>query len=341
MGVTFLIGNGFDLSLGMKTRYTDMYDSYIKSKSKSTVIEKFKKDLQKEEYNHYGNWSDFEMGMAEYAKTFSSEDDFVECIRDFKGHMVKHLKKEEERILELINDDSYAIRLIKTLQHSLDSFYYGLTQNDMNRLSRIVHNNKTDNNYITFNYTSTLEAFFELRAKHHKLFTSPPIHIHGKLNKDVVLGIDNTEQLNGIQFSLTRKGGRAFVKTLFNEQYDNERVENAKRVISQSSIVCVYGFSMGESDKTWNDLLANWLIESPDHHLVVYQYDNNEYNYYNYDEIMDIEDERRFELLKKLRINNATVFNQIHIPVGNDIFDFSFEKTVTPKPMGSVLVNSY
>ena len=38
MGVTFLIGNGFDLNLGMKTRYTDMYDSYIKSESKSTVI---------------------------------------------------------------------------------------------------------------------------------------------------------------------------------------------------------------------------------------------------------------------------------------------------------------
>ena len=29
MNVTFMIGNGFDLRLGMKTRYTDMYDGYI------------------------------------------------------------------------------------------------------------------------------------------------------------------------------------------------------------------------------------------------------------------------------------------------------------------------
>ena len=100
MGVTFLIGNGFDLNLGMKTRYTDMYDSYIKSESKSTVIYKFKKDLQKEEHNHYQNWSDFEMGMAKYAKNFNNENELIECVSDFKAFLESYLAQEERRLIK-------------------------------------------------------------------------------------------------------------------------------------------------------------------------------------------------------------------------------------------------
>jgi hypothetical protein len=28
--ITFILGNGFDLNLGLKTRYTDFYPEYIK-----------------------------------------------------------------------------------------------------------------------------------------------------------------------------------------------------------------------------------------------------------------------------------------------------------------------
>lgn len=46
MNITFMIGNGFDLHLGMKTRFIDMYDGYIKSASKDDVIRNFKKHLK-------------------------------------------------------------------------------------------------------------------------------------------------------------------------------------------------------------------------------------------------------------------------------------------------------
>ena len=29
MNITFLVGNGFDLNLGLKTKYTDFYPSYL------------------------------------------------------------------------------------------------------------------------------------------------------------------------------------------------------------------------------------------------------------------------------------------------------------------------
>ena len=54
-----------------------------------------------------------------------------------------------------------------------------------------------------------------------------------------MLGVDNTSQLEEISFTVTRKGKRAFVKTFFNEQYDRARVESAKKIIAESSIICV------------------------------------------------------------------------------------------------------
>ena len=43
MNITFLIGNGFDIKLGLKTRYTDFYPTYIDSNnhSKEESIKKF------------------------------------------------------------------------------------------------------------------------------------------------------------------------------------------------------------------------------------------------------------------------------------------------------------
>lgn len=46
MNVLFMIGNGFDLNCGMKTKYSDVYNEYIKTKSESRVIADFKKTIE-------------------------------------------------------------------------------------------------------------------------------------------------------------------------------------------------------------------------------------------------------------------------------------------------------
>ena len=83
MNITFIIGNGFDLNLGMSTKYSDMYEEYVKSPSSSETIQKFKNELAAR--TPYDKWTDFEMGMADYAKSFSSEKELTECVRDFKN----------------------------------------------------------------------------------------------------------------------------------------------------------------------------------------------------------------------------------------------------------------
>ena len=61
MNVLFLIGNGFDINLGMPTDYQSFYDFYLKQKSDSEAISKMKKYLAQERYE---SWSDLEWGLG-------------------------------------------------------------------------------------------------------------------------------------------------------------------------------------------------------------------------------------------------------------------------------------
>lgn len=333
MGVTFLIGNGFDLNLGMKTRYTDMYDSYIKSESKSTVIENFKKDLQKEEHNHYANWSDFEMGMARYAKNFTDENEFIECIRDFKAHMVKWLKDEDDFFInKIISARSNSINgLIQTLQN----FHKGSTRNITYEIEDIIYKNKyCPCSFITFNYTKILDEILNMVPERFNMggntfdVDKNVVHIHGSLDYDVVLGVDNEKQIAN-NFTLTQKTELAFIKPEFNNIFDYRRVDSAIDMINKSSVICAFGLSLGESDKTWLNILKEWLLMNDEHHLIYYVYDDNQIPLYNYDMKIEYEEAFKDKFFKKLKLTDAlieTIRNRVHIPVSYKIFDFMLQE---------------
>lgn len=330
MNITFLIGNGFDLNLGMKTRYTDMYDSYINSESSNEVIAKFKEDLKKDEHKHYENWSDFEMGMANYASNFVFEDDFIACIRDFKAHMVKHLKLEEQ---------NYAFntsKLIDELWDSITSFYTGCTPNVTHSIEDIIFkSNSCVCSFVTFNYTHILDAIIELTTKNRTIRgvnyrLKSTLHIHGDLNNDVVLGVDNASQIRSL-FLKTRKTDLAFIKPKFNNAYDNRRVNQTLDSINNSSVICAFGLSLGESDKTWTIALKEWLLADEENHLVFYVYNEEEIPAYNYDLKIEKEYELKNIIFKKMGLTQEQmeiVENKVHVPINHKIFNF-IEKTST------------
>lgn len=327
MGVTFLIGNGFDLNLGLKTRYTDMYDSYVKSKSKSGVIARFKRDLQNEEHNHYENWSDFEMGMAKYAFTFSAEEDFIMCIRDFKAYMVEWLKNEEKPFLENI---WLALNVEEEILNSIGMFHYGLTPNNRYLIEESMLKNKICNcDFISFNYTRVLDAFLsEVSGKQEVndisfRISEDVVHIHGDLYNDVVLGVDNRNQIN-TKFNITQKTKMAFVKPEFNQNFDYRRVDKAIELINKNGVVCTFGLSLGESDRMWLDILKEWVLADEKHHWVYYVFDENVIPSYNYDVKIEREEEIKEMIYQKLNFTKEeidVVKARIHIPISYKIFE--------------------
>ena len=250
--VLFLIGNGFDLNCGLKSRYIDAYNYYCsKTSNNSEVIKKFKKDL----LDNHENWSDFEIGISDYAKKLSNENELIECIRDFRKSLKEYLNIEETKFFETINSTSGLADIInKETSKSITTFYAGISNN----ISRLVHGQDTSA-FITFNYTSLLDNFiiskynstnnsFTFKSER---TTSQVLHIHGAYNKGTpVLGIDRIEQLN-VRYSLSEKGKRTIIKPTFNSAVDDKRIESAKGFIEQARYICIFGLSLGLSDLTW------------------------------------------------------------------------------------------
>ena len=131
---------------------------------------------------------------------------------------------------------------------------------------------------------------------------------------------------------------RAFIKPKFNDFYDVIRVRQAKRLISNSRVICIYGLSLGESDLTWSNEIVRWLKSNQGHELFYFVYGTPKFETWNQDGKMDTEEDLKYSFLSRICNSEKdveTVFDQVHIPVGKDIFGVCniFEKNKTTKEL--------
>lgn len=316
MSTLFLIGNGFDLNCGMKTGYTDVYKKYINEASTSNVIKGFKKTIA----DDFKTWGDFEMAMAEYAQYLDNESEFLECIRDFAGYMEKHLLEENKRIKRLLRDKKTFDAVVKEIEYSLKNFYTKISHNIDITMEKRDATFFTAFRAISFNYTDIFDILWNEALRYYRN-NVPITHIHGILGDGPVFGVDNINQIKA-NYELTRKGKRGFIKPIFNSEYDEYRVIEAKQKIKDAMTICAYGMSLGDSDLCWRNEIIKWLKADKEHHLFVYKYNFSKSNYSTVAQKLDIEDDAKEQLISEWGIDTGDeMLNQIHIPCGKNIFN--------------------
>ena len=76
MNILYLIGNGFDLNLGLKTSYKDFINYYkaLKMEYKKNSILKFISYIEDKKIAGDPNWSDIEIQMGLYTEEFRNWD---------------------------------------------------------------------------------------------------------------------------------------------------------------------------------------------------------------------------------------------------------------------------
>ena len=236
------------------------------------------------------------------------------------------------------------------MEQSLRYFYVGLIPNVVHTLEELDSGVFAYLGTITFNYTTTFDKAFTYLDKRNDPFFSgaPIIHVHGSLDSDVVLGVDNPSQIINPPYSVSNKLARAFIKPFFNSQFDEKRISDAKQLITNSNVVCIYGMSLGQSDQMWIDYICDWLCENPSHHLVYFRYSEQKFSPWMRDLSMDQEDSEKTKLLTKICGNAScrdelvqSLFAQVHIPINNDIFDLRFfidkARQAKPRPSMSII----
>lgn len=277
MRVTFLIGNGFDLNLGLKTDYKSFYDYYTAlPTSKNDMLAKaIKKD--------YKFWSDLEKGLGEYTEHINEEqiEEFIESKLKLENALAEYLKTQEEKI-KFLNDD----RLAEELKSMLEVFSNEFNTDEKELYKSFIRNHAGEINYsfVIFNYTDVLDNIISRYRKNgkqslaHKSGSNiyrdvlmSPLHIHGTLNGGLILGVDCEAQITNSLLSSNPELADYFIKSKINKELGERKMDAFNKIIDESQYICLFGLSVGLTDQMWWKKIVTWLTQNSGRRLVIYK----------------------------------------------------------------------
>ena len=283
MQIKFLIGNGFDIGLGMKSRFSDFFPVYIQQ---AEGKEKTLKDFAEEIDEHCEEWSYFEEQLGKYASKFTvdNKDVMREQVTDFSAQFTQYLSQEENKLN--YDDGKIASTMTKALTnfYSLDNLAKGSHEAVAGTMKKNPSNGRMYN-FLLFNYTDCLEkclAHFNERIVQERNVAGIAVkdcigeilHIHGKINECPIMGVNDKSQIENESLAEDEEFKSLFVKPEVNFELKTQVERDGKQIIDNSDVICVYGMSLGKTDKLWWKKLVEWLRADAKHQLVIFLYDD-------------------------------------------------------------------
>ena len=272
MNILFVIGNGFDVSLGLKTGYQDFYDYYLKQPSENEVIKKLKDYLHSARYD---TWADLELGLGMYTAEVTSIDKMRCVYYDLSDRLKEYLKDQENAFT---TTDSITSAITSGLLYPHAVLPIGVT-NAINTYRSGMQPYLID--IISFNYTNTLEKVLKpiLVDKDQTQLNKQTVlrsikHIHMNLvDTDVIMGVNDDSQILNKDF-LNDELRRLLVKPYINQQLQNLVDTECLRLIQNADLICLFGVSVGETDLMWWQAIGDRLQKSP-LRILFYAYDKD------------------------------------------------------------------
>lgn len=275
MKLIIILGNGFDLNLGLNTRYIDFYDFFITQESLDidilsgmpipsvhtklfNMIKEAKDD----------NWSDLEEFLGDKIKLFSD----VKCLQKDKSLLENRINEYLERQQRRI---SFAGVDPEILRNQLDSTIERLTK----RYGFISNNYEVT--FLTFNYTDVIDRVIKTVNQFkngNRIEYKTPIHIHGEIGKTLILGVDNIEQYELGKSNLDIDELKLIMeKPLLNQNLHSSVLSIIKQELGMADNIIIYGASIGKTDATWWKTISKCLFNNANVRLLILAYINGGY----------------------------------------------------------------
>ena len=227
-----ILGNGFDLSLGYKSSYSD----YINSSVFSALFDRYfvnEKEMQLYSYlrqreGELKNWIDVENELANVASknlSYLSNDAFEKLKINLKSYIM------EIDNSTFLNQESAAFKLIQ------DSYRPGLTR------------------IITFNYTDSVYKAIKMAF---------PNLEREKIEKDIIYCHLNAKQSNSIVFGVqdgVYLNGHAYLRKSLNSFYKHRNLLSRELIECRS--VDFFGHSLGVTDDDYFKEFFSAVLADP------------------------------------------------------------------------------
>lgn len=275
MNITFLIGNGFDLNLGLKTRYSDFYPYFIKNASEKNMVRTWVNGNEK-------LWSDLEEKLGQELKKLERDnlEQFYVDKEELDRLLIEYLEREQEKYTFEEKEK------IKTeFERSMLEFTKGLPSKSFESINHTLAIYKAEEynySFVTFNYTNILDKILDLfkdnrvigshqgngTSKYNRL--GEIVHIHGTTDEEMILGVNDVSQILNNELKTNELFLNTFIKPRMNEEIGQKKIEKAKQMINSSHIVCIFGMSIGNTDKMWWEEITKWLVTNENNKLIIF-----------------------------------------------------------------------
>jgi hypothetical protein len=288
MKITFIIGNGFDIGLGLKTSYSDFISEYAdltRPYNQYTIEAKLKKHINTDRLS----WADAEVAYARlpFDLILEGYDDFdrkfLELLGGFQGSLNEYLTSEANRF------SFYGINRgisMRSLNQIFNSLIEGLPPEQSVSFLEELKDGHHLLRSINFNYTETFDALvcqgaddilIQLQGScNFHLETYQVVHVHGKLHKkNTVFGVTDARYIK----SEKARDLCRLTSTFLKEETDREERLNgynsALAVIDDADVIVIFGTSMGMSDSAWWSKVINCLKTNTKLRVFIYDYIDN------------------------------------------------------------------
>lgn len=258
MRIAFLIGNGFDIGMGLKSKFSNFFPLYVdRSQYRPIRLLGLAENIDKDTKN----WSNFEKQMGRYTTEFTpeSKQDYIDQLDDFAKEFTTYLSEQGTSLY--FDKDKISAHMI----HALTQFYVypNLHTASAKRILDIFKLYRADNYYldfINFNYTSVLDHCLECipnklvgqhdyDSKKHNIKIGDIVHVHGTSQDSPLMGVNDVSQIANKELAEDKRFSKYIVKPKLNYYLRMNYDLKATEIIKNSMITCVYGMSLGETDK--------------------------------------------------------------------------------------------
>jgi hypothetical protein len=280
MNVTYIIGNGFDLNLGLKTSYHDFYNYYKNVPSPNDDIKDLKEDIK----SNINQWSDLEYKIGQYTSVFpdSGKRRVINVQLDLAKNLKNYLKGVSEAMPITMGSG------LVSLSDDLGNPDKHLTPVERNRLIEFYNSFNTSSslvNIITLNYTSFIEDLLGFQIGN-SLDLQPSgfngrtvsinkiLHLHEKLNGNILVGVNDENQIANEAFRTDQTLKEFLIKPIAIQMFGTGVDYECEHCINDTNLFVLFGVSLGDTDRMWWEKIANRLQQDRAR-MIIFHYDKN------------------------------------------------------------------
>ena len=261
MNLLYIIGNGFDINLGLETGYQEFYNHYKDVQNDDPDIIAMKESI---ENGRYSTWSDLEEGLGKYTKMIQDPGIFTKCLNDIKECLSEYVNSQ----YETRRYDKNLSKIVGDFSHP-EHYFDEQVANAFKTFCRIHHpaiNLAFDFSIVTLNYTNTIEDLLS----NSRGIDYPILHIHGQLDDGIVMGVSDLEQVSNVAFRGNRDIREEFVKPDYNDACLNARNSSFEDLLNSADVIALFGTSLGPTDRKWWRLIGKRLLDKSYEIAVLY-----------------------------------------------------------------------